>query len=159
MLMTAPHYFILHRVIFDAQPPHTIVHINAAYGSLVCQGIVNASSVGQPLGDLSLHNDNKDIPTIVANYLQKIAPSLPPYQIFPVVSRISDLHIFDAFRRLQCLSSSMIAGKPPIMNFNSEPLAVAGVTRSERCIHFVSYYMLQIESSSQIQQSPCTHKE
>jgi hypothetical protein len=139
------------------------VHINAAYSSLVSQGVVNASFVGQPLGDLSLHNDNEDIPTIVANHLQKIAPSLPPYQIFPVVSRISDLHIFDAFRRLQCLSSSMIAGKPPIMNFNSGSLGVkdANVARngSERSIHFVSYYMLQIESNSQVQQSPCTHKE
>jgi hypothetical protein len=154
---------LLYRVIFDAQSPHTIVHINAAYGSLVNQGVVSPSSVGQPLGDDDIDvlnnsnissNNSKSIPTIVANYLQKIAPSSPPYQIFPVVSRISDYHIFEAYRKLQCLKSPVMSGTPPHVSFDSESGSkmIGNGSSVERSIHFVSYYMLQIESNSQIQQ-------
>lgn len=142
----------LYRVIFDAQPPHTIVHINAAYSSLVSQDIVEASYVGQRL------EGNDDIPTIVANHLQQIASSPPPYQIFPVVSRVADYRVFGAYKSYK--SSLMASMQPSFQGFDTETLNSAGLAMGghgaeKSSTHFVSYYMLQIESNSQIDQSVC----
>ena len=159
----------MNRIIFDAQAPHTIVHVNAAYGSLVSQGVVDASFVGQTLLDTNLHHSAEEgdiaIPAIVANHLQRIAQSPPPYQIFPVVSRVADFRIFEAYKKLQCIKSPMIAMKPSVWSFDTEPIELEVPKRgfgpeflgseSEKAMHYVSYYMLQIESNSQIKQSIC----
>ena len=144
------------RVIFDVQPPHTIVHINAAYSSLVNQGFVKSIYQGEPLADstsLCTNISANSIPTIVVNHLKKIAGTLPPYQIYPVISRMSDFHFFEACKKLQCSRSP---GVLSTMNFDSNIFEMG--TEHAQNQHFVSYYMLQIESNSQIQQCIGTHK-
>ena len=156
MPISDEYFFLSNRVIFDAQPPHTIVHINAAYSSLVSQGIVKSSYPGEPLIDLSsmcTKSSAESIPTIVVNHLQKIAASLPPYQIFPVISRMSDFHVFEAYKKLQY---SRPPGTPLAMKFDTDIFTAEN--ESGRNQHFVSYYMLQIESNSQIQQCFGAHK-
>lgn len=147
--------FFQHRAIFDAQSPHTIVHINAAYGLLRNQGLVKLNQAGQPFSDTTMNKD-EDIIDMVAHQLQKIAPANTTlsYKVFPILSRKSDYNLFQAYRNLQT-SPLLENGRFLEMNFGDVPAAetrLAG-NRPDKSMHFVSYYMLQIESNSHVQQS------
>lgn len=145
------------------------MHVNAAYGSLVSQGVVDASFVGQTLLDTNLHHSKKEgdsaIPAIVAHHLHQIAQFPLPYQIFPIVSRVADFRMFEAFKKLQFIRYPMIAMKPSVWSFDTEPIELEVPKREfvpkilgseiENTVHYISYYMLQIESNSQIKQSIC----
>ena len=131
------------------------MHINAAYGLLRNQGLVKLNQAGQPFSDTNMNKD-EDISDMIAHQLQKIAPAnmTLSYKFFPILSRKSDYNLFEAYKNLQ--TSPLLAnGRFLGMNFGDVPVAeiqLAG-NRPDKSMHFVSYYMLQIESYSPVQHS------
>lgn len=103
-IMSEQHFFYLsishtHRVLFTAEFPHTVVHVNAAYGTLVKKGLASPCALGRPMttangiGNSSSTTTHQEMSTlkeetvskIITNHLGISKESIS-YHLFPVIS-------------------------------------------------------------------------
>ena len=92
------HFTHTHRVLFTAEFPHTVVHVNAAYGTLVKKGLASPCALGRPMttangignSSSSTHQEmstlkEETVSKIITNHLGISKESIT-YHLFPVLS-------------------------------------------------------------------------
>ena len=102
-IMSEQHFFYLsishtHRVLFTAEFPHTVVHVNAAYGTLVKKELASPCALGRPMttangignSSSSTHQEmstlkEETVSKLITNHLGISKESIT-YHLFPVIS-------------------------------------------------------------------------
>lgn len=86
-----------HRVLFTAEFPHTVVHVNAAYGTLVKKELASPCALGRPMttangigNSSSTHQEmstlkEETVSKLITNHLGISKESIS-YHLFPVIS-------------------------------------------------------------------------
>jgi len=130
------------RVLFTATFPQTVVHINAAYGTLVKKGFAKPSALGRTLTatysgnqshEFSATLNEETVSTIVTNDLGISTKKGINYQLFPIISADES---FCEYSRTHC------------------SYEVGGEEGKDNHVHrHVSHYLLQIEPVAQLSES------
>lgn len=160
------HVLIRHRVLFCAQAPYTVLHANAAYGSLVQKGLAKPCLVGEPFSSNERYEGESSevfISRIVADHMRAFgdedhgndeeAParprnSLPGFVlIFLVMS--SDETYSQFIRDYRNDSQRQQMDTPGLCNLDASTHGSSSpVTHRESILNeCVSHYLLQIEPS------------
>jgi hypothetical protein len=147
----------MHRVLFTAEFPHTVVYVNAAYGTLAKQGLANPCALGYPLITTNASSSSmdwigveeeisqtKDVSKILTNHLG-ISKENINHRLFPIVSDDESFCDFARSYHHQMHNDSS----------HHRSYEVKGMTEGEdHRVHFhVSHYLLQIEPVAQLTES------
>lgn len=153
------------RVLFCAQDPYTIVHINAAYSTLVQKGIAKPCTIGESFSinqTSNLGTQEDLISKAVADHVNVASSNSPSsdqlrhVRIFPVMSNDetcsqlvrsyeknhSHFRRMDSPNDLEACTTSNDGSSMPCSKCRKRRL-------SDRCTQYRSHYLLQIE--------PCAH--
>ena len=134
------------RVLFTADLPQTVVHINAAYGALVKKGLANPCALGRPLKttnsggtDSSFILDEETVSKIVTDHLG-ISTTDINYQVFPIISAGNES--FCDYTRMTHRSYEL-----------GSTATEEGKDDNHAPHRHVSHYLLQIEPVAQLSES------